>query len=140
MKYILKNKLRILLIALILIIAVYFLYIKNNPNSSSNLPVKEQLEIFYEAFMVRDYTTIAEINIDYNPQTVINERHFYGDVYDYKIKSIKSIDDHHKKAKITVRSIRNDKSTKNTDTMHFIKEYGTWKFKSYSTNFRYKLP
>lgn len=140
MKHLLKNKMAILLIALILIIVVYFLYFKNNPYSSGNLPVKEQLDIFYEAFMAEDYTAIAEISVNNNPQDVINVRPWYGEVNKYKIKSIKNIDGQHKEAKIIVRSMRNEKHEKNIDTIDLKKEGDKWLIYIYNTNFRHVMP
>lgn len=135
-----KRLFYLIVILVVCFIFLYYLFLYNNPNSTNNIPQRVIIEKFYQAFKTEDYTTIALLTSNNNPQMVINVRHWYGDVEDFKIKEIKSISESEKKAKVSVTSVRNNEKHKDTDTLILVKLNDSWLIKSYESDLDYKLP
>jgi hypothetical protein len=140
MSYTKKRLFYFIVILVVCLISLSYIFLYNSPNSTSNIPQRVIIEKFYQAFKIKDYTTIAPLTINNNPQMVINVRHWYGDVEDFKIREIKSISDSEKKAKVSVTSVRNNEKHKDNDTLILVKQNDSWLIKSYESDLDYKLP
>ncbi|KPV60232.1 hypothetical protein QJ48_06900 [Paenibacillus sp. A3] len=121
--------------ALICCALLYFLY----PSSIHNRDAARALDQFYQAFIKRDYATISKMMEDGNPQFVINERHWYGEVKRYQILYLLSMGTSRKKALVRVTTIRNEKEETYYDTLK-LKKRDQWLMESYSTNLKYNMP
>ncbi|UUZ83505.1 hypothetical protein LJK88_06495 [Paenibacillus sp. P26] len=68
-----------------------------NPNADHNIVQKKLVDSFYVAFAAEDYSSIAGLMSNGNPQMVINVRHWYGEVISFYIKEIRRISSTEKK-------------------------------------------
>ena len=127
-----------ILILLVSIDGVYKYWV--SPSAKHNIAATQTLENFYLAFISKDYVEIAQFIKNNNPQIVINERHWYGDISKYEIKSMKRNKNNERIAKIIVKTIINNQKKQYTDTIKLVKQTDKWVVESYHTNLQYKLP
>ncbi|UUZ90354.1 hypothetical protein LJK87_31030 [Paenibacillus sp. P25] len=111
-----------------------------NPNADHNIVQKKLVDSFYVAFAAEDYSSIAGLMSNGNPQMVINVRHWYGEVISFYIKEIRRISSTEKKAVVSITSRRNNEQHVNTDYLVLIEGKNGWQISSYESDLDYKLP
>lgn len=129
-------------VALLLILAglLSYRYYFVNPNADHNIVQKKLVDSFYVAFAAEDYSSIAGLMSNGNPQMVINVRHWYGEVISFYIKEIRRISSTEKKAVVSITSRRNNEQHVNTDYLVLIEGKNGWQISSYESDLDYKLP
>lgn len=130
---------RNLAVLIILLTAILLLFHATNPYAKHNREITRTLVKFYDAFKIKDYYSISETMTSGNPQGIINERDWYGDVNGYRLLLLFPTGKNQKKAYIRVSTFRADKEEFHYDTVYLEKNQ-EWTINNYRTTMKYSLP
>lgn len=130
-----RNKKLYLIIIISLCLGIVVLFLPHNNTDTKE--IREAVDSFYVQFsrplnQWNDFMTQQGNKV--GAQHLVNYRFYYGDIHDYIIKKISSIDNDHKAVTVEVTAtLPSAGQTKLEDHLTFVFEDNLWKLQSYTS-------